>query len=239
MTNDVPAMQPEVTSINQSSPSAGTDAPQWYIDEKTPGVGSRPEWLPSKYQRLSDVEKARSELEKKLGAHTGAPEKYDIASLELDESDPTVQALVDVGKKHGINQEAFNEMLGRLVSVQETERQIELEQAVAKLGKDGERQLTEFKNWKENYLKPEEREQVTNWVKTPEDLQVFNKMMAHTHMSAVPTHHTMNMANNFESVKDLKHEMKQNIEKYRNDATYRKDWSNRMAYAVARNPNER
>ncbi len=225
------------TSLDQPVSSPTADAPQWFIDEKTPGAGMRPEWMPAKYQRLSDVEKARAELEKKLGGFTGAPESYDVASLELDDKDPTIQALMDVGKKYNMNQDAFAEMVGRLSSVQETQEQMHIEDQVKQLGPDGQRQLTEFKNWTKDYLKAEEQEVVTQWVKTADDLKAFNRIMAHTHMSQVPTTATMNMANNFEGVQDLRAELTKNIAKFNSDKAYAKDWSNRMSRAVTRNPN--
>lgn len=230
-------MTDENSSVADSQSNGNTtEAPQWFIDEKTAGVGARPEWMPAKYQRLSDVEKARSELEKKLGSFTGAPDKYDIAGLELDENSHTLQQLSEVAKEMNMSQEGFAKLLGRFKSASEIEQQMEIEQQVKKLGPDAERQLTEFKNWTKDYLKPEEREVVADWVKTADDLKVFNRMMAHTHMTQVPTMNSMHIANNFESVKDLKAELTKNVDKFGKDASYRKDWSSRMARAVERNP---
>jgi transcriptional regulator with XRE-family HTH domain len=229
------ATQPANTSV-ESTPELPKNE-VWLIDDNLPGPGQRPAWMPAKYQKLADIEKARSELEKKLGSFTGAPDKYDIASLELDEGDPTVQALTEVAKDLNMSQEGFNKFLGRLTSVQETEKAIHLEEQVQKLGKDGERMLVEYKNWTKDYLKPEEVEVVKEWIKDPDDLKVFNRMMAHTHMSAVPTNTTMNMANSFEGVKSLKQELAKNIEKFKTDRNYASDWQSRMERAVARNPN--
>lgn len=230
-------MTEESTPENQSSNITQSESPAWYIDETTPGMGSRPSWLPEKYQRLSDVEKARGELEKKLGGFTGAPEKYDIGALEIDESDPTLNAIMEVGKKHNMNQEIFQEVVGRLMSMQETQDQMHIEDEVKKLGKDGERMLTEYKNWTRDYLKPEEQEIAKEWVKSAEDLQVFNRIMAHTHMSQVPTNENMNMANQFEGVKSLRNELAKNLDKFNNDKAYAKDWQARMGRAVRRDPN--
>lgn len=224
------------TATDAATTNPADNQPSWFIDEKTPGTGARPEWLPAKYQRLSDVEKARAELEKKLGGFTGAPENYDVTSLELDSNDPTIQALMDVGKKYNMNQDAFAELIGRLSSVQETQEQMHIEEQVKQLGPDGERQLIEFKNWTKDYLKPEEQEVVKDWVKTAEDLKAFNRIMAHTHMTQVPTTHTMHMANSFEGVQDLRAELTKNLKRFNEDKAYARDWSARMARAVTRNP---
>ena len=217
-----------------AAPAETSQEPAWYLDDNTPGSGPRPDWLPAKYKKVSDLGKSYAEAEKRLGGFTGAPEKYDIASLELDENDPTIQALADVGKKHNMNQEVFQEMVGRLVSIQETTEQMNIEAEVSKLGKDGERMLTEYKNWVKDYLPAAEREVVGNWIKTSDDLRAFNKMMAHTHMSQVPTHETMHMANKFEGVQELRAELVKNKAKFDTDATYRKDWQSRIARAVTR-----
>jgi hypothetical protein len=224
----------EIATPSDNSTTTETNEPTWYLDDNTPGTGARPDWLPAKYKKVSDVGRAYGELEKKLGGFTGAPESYDIASLELDANDPTVQALADVGKKHNMNQEAFQEMVGRLVSIQETTEQMNIDAEVQKLGKDGERMLTEYKNWVKDYLPAAEREVVGNWIKTADDLKAFNKMMAHTHLSQVPTHETMHMANKFEGVQDLRGELVKNKSRFDTDATYRKDWQSRMARAVMR-----
>lgn len=210
--------------------------PEWYLDDNTPGQGSRPEWMPTKYKRASDVGKAYSELEKKLGSFTGAPESYDLSGLELDSEQHTVKELTAVAKELNMSQEGLQKFLGRLTSAQETESAVHMEEQVKALGPDGERMLVEYKNWSKDYLKPEEREVVTEWVKTADDLKVFNRMMAHTHMSAVPTTATMNMANNFETVKELRAELVKNVERFDRDKNYQKDWSARMAKAHLRNP---
>jgi len=227
-------MTDETTSEGPTENKPEINEPAWYLDDNTPGQGARPDWLPTKYRKASDVGRAYSELEKRLGGFTGAPDKYDVASLEIDETDPTIQTLMEVGKKHNMNQEVFQDVVGRLMSVQEVQEQAHLDDQLKKMGKDGERMLTEYKNWTKDYLQPEEREVVTNWVKTAEDLQVFNTMMAHTHMSKVPTNHTMHVSNRFESMAELKSEMAKNLDKFRNDKNYQKDWSNRMKNAYER-----
>lgn len=230
------AAQPSHTQEKQEAIESAKPEPEkpWFIDEGVPGQGARPSWMPEKFEKLSDIEKARASLESRMGSFTGAPEKYDVAALELDEADPTVVALADVSKELGMSQDGFNKLIGRLTSIQETEKNINLEEQVSKMGKDGERMLTEFKNWTRDYMKPHEVEVVKEWVKTSDDLKVFNRMMAHTHMSQVPTMQSMQIANQFESVQALRAELTKNISKYENDKNYRADYSARLTRAVAR-----
>ena len=225
-------MDSSIAAAATTEPSA--TEPSWFIDDKTPGAGERPDWMPSKYKRASDVGKAYSELERKLGGFTGAPEKYDFSTLEIDEADPIVQMIAEVGKEKGMNQETVNTLLGRMISLEEAQKSMNIEQEVKKLGPDGERQLNEYKNWQKDYFKPEESEVVSSWIRTADDLKVFNRIMYYTNMSAVPTTQSMAMANNYETVDTLKTELIKNIERYDKDPAYRKEWSTRMHRAAQR-----
>jgi hypothetical protein len=211
-----------------------SNEPEWFLDDSTPGQGARPEWLPPKYKKASDVAKAYSELEKKLGAFSGAPENYDIASLELDENDFTLREISAVAKELNMSQEGFNKFVGRIMSAAETQEKMQLEEQLKKLGPDADRQLTQYKNSLKDHFKPEEQEIVSSWIKNADDLQAFNRIMAHTHMTNVPTMQSMHMANNFEGVKDLRAELIKNVQRFENDKAYREDFSKRMARAVAR-----
>lgn len=235
--NDIYAPQVSHTvqlNENPAKESPRPNTPQWYLDENTPGNGERPQWLPSQFNKASDVGKSYVELQKKLGGFTGAPDKYDLTSLELDESQHLVQEITAVAKELNMSQDGLNKFLGRLASAQEAEKDVHLDEQIKKLGPDGDRMLVEYKNWTKDYLKPEVREVVNEWIKTAEDLRAFNHLMAHTHMSAVPTSQTMNIANKFESVKELRNELTKNFARFQSDKTYQKDWSSRMARAVER-----
>lgn len=217
--------------------NAQENAPAWYLDESTPGAGERPEWLPKKYNKVSDLGRSYSELEKKLGSFTGAPDEYDLSSLEIDTEQFVVKQLTSVLKEQNMNQEGVQKVLGALMSATETENAMHLDEQMKALGKDGERELTAFKNYTRDHFKAEESEVVSQWIKTADDLKTFNRIMAHSTMSTVPTNHTMAMANNFETVTELKAELAKNIDRFDKDRSYQKDWSSRLEKAVARNPN--
>lgn len=208
--------------------------PNWYLDDNTPGQGERPDWMPAKYKKASDVGKAYSELEKKLGAFTGAPERYDLSTLEVDENDHIVKEMAAVALEMNMSQEGFQKFLGRFQTAAEASNEGFLEQQVSRLGKDGERELVQFKNALRDNFRPEEHEVVKEWVRTADDLKVFNRIMAHSKMSTVPTQQTMANANHFENVADLRKELTKNITRFDSDKTYQKDWSARMANAVER-----
>lgn len=226
------ALAAENTSIESAPPAAAQ--PAWHLDDNTPGQGNRPDWLPAKYNKASDVAKAYTELEKRLGGFTGAPESYDLSAIEVDDSAMIMQEMTAVAKELNMSQEGFNKFIGRLHSAVETESAMTIDSEVKKLGTDGERMLKEYQNWTKNYLKPEEAEVVKEWITNAESLQVFNRMMAHTHMASVPTSSTMGNANHFESVAALRAELTANVKRYDTDKAYQRDFSSRLARAVQR-----
>jgi hypothetical protein len=231
-TTQAPAQQP-TGSVESPQP---TNEPAWYIDDNTPGAGERPDWLPTNYKKVSDVAKSYSELEKKLGAFTGAPEEYNLGDLELDEDQLIVQEMKAVGKELNMSEAGLKKFLGRIASATETIENANLEDQIKKLGKDGERELKQFQNFTKDHLKPEEHEFVKGWVRTAEDLKMFNRLMANTTMSAVPTSQAMAMANSHETVAEVRKELMnpENLKKYETDRNYNSNYSKRLAQAVAR-----
>lgn len=241
MSEEAVQVQSTETPVEAAAPAAApapqppaSNEPEWWIDDNTPGVGKRPEWMKSNFKRLSDVEKSRAELEKMVGAFTGAPEEYDIKDLELDENDFLLQELKAFGKEANMNEKMFKNLLGRWQAASETEAERNINAEVKKLGADGERQLKEFEQWTKNYFKPEKAEIIKEMITSAERLSVFNEIMANTHMSAVPTSQSMALANKHESVAELRAELTKNIDKFDTDKTYASNWQKRMEYAVAR-----
>lgn len=230
----VTAMAPENTSVEAPPPHETKQEPEWYMDENTPGVGPRPPWLPPNYKRVSDVVKSNVELEKKLGGFKGAPEEYKLNDLEIDENELVVTEMKRVAKKYNMSEDALRDFIGTINTAADTQATMGLDEEIKKLGPDGERQLKEYENWTTNYMAPEEREIAKEMVQRAEHLQFFNKMMAGSNRTAVPTSHSMALANRHETVAELRKEMVENIKKYETDRAYNKNFSQRLAAAVAR-----
>jgi hypothetical protein len=228
------ASMPTGESKEAPPPHETKPEPDWFMDENTPGVGPRPPWLPPNYKRVSDVVKSNVELEKRLGGFKGAPEEYNLGELEIDEDQLVISEMKRAAKKHHMSEDALKDFIGVINTAAETQANMGIEEEVKKLGSDGERQLQEFQNWTENYFAPEEREVAKEMVQRAEHLQVFNKMMAGAYRMSVPTSTTMAMANQHETVAELRKEMVENIKKYETDKSYAKNFSTRLAQAVAR-----
>ncbi len=77
---------------------------------------SKPEWLPEKFKTGEDLAKSYGELEKKLGAHTGAPEEYKLEVPEgledysITQDDPFAKDFANVLKESGVNQDTYDKI---------------------------------------------------------------------------------------------------------------------------------
>lgn len=93
------------------------DAAPSLFDATEEAMGDRPEWLPEKFKTGEDLSKSYQALEKKLGAHSGAPENYEMtveAGLEdyaLDSENSLAKGFLDVMKENGVNQQTANALM--------------------------------------------------------------------------------------------------------------------------------
>lgn len=230
MTDDV-----EFTDNNEAKQASDSAEPEkWFWAENVPGNGPRPDFLPEKFQTVADAAKARADLEKRLGSFTGSPEQYNIEHLELDPEQHTLKSILDWGKKHNLNQSGLDELVGTLMSSQEAEESVSLEEAVTSMGEEGPRLMRQFKNFHDHHLQPEEQEVVKAWIKTPDELRVFNEIIKGIYAKRLPTDNSMFMGNNYETVDSIKKEMTENLERYKKDKVYREDLRNRIDWADKR-----
>lgn len=112
--------------------------------------------------------KAYTELEKRLGSFTGAPEAYELgynddlkALVEekglslLDADDPRIQTLFEYGKEMGMNQEGINKLieLDIMDRIAEKEAYDEFKAAeIQSLGRDGQQRIEAIAKWAEANL---------------------------------------------------------------------------------------
>jgi len=123
------------------------------------GAQDVPEWFKQdKYKTVEDQAKAYAELEKRMGAFTGAPEDdYQVPQVEgLDagvmEDNPMIAWFKESAREAGMNQAAFERFVsGYLVTEQEmvsNSRQREL----AALGDNAKSRLTDLADWGQGNL---------------------------------------------------------------------------------------
>jgi len=104
-----PVVEPPAAEGEASSPSLFDQAEEAAIE--------RPEWLPGKFKTGEDLSKSYQELEKKLGAHAGAPENYEMEVAEgledyaVDSENSLAKGFFDVMKENGVNQKTANALM--------------------------------------------------------------------------------------------------------------------------------
>lgn len=212
-----------------NSSQGESEAPdEWFWAEGVPGQGPRPDFLPEKFSSVADAAKARGQLEKKLGAFTGAPEEYDFEELGLDKEQHTLKELSALGKELNMSQDGFEKLVTKLMGAQDAESEVDMEAEVSKLGEEGERLMLQYKNFSDNHLMAEEKEQVKSWIKSAEDLKVFTAMVKGIYGKRLPTDNTMYMGNHGDSEAQVRSDIAKNLDRYRNDKVFQKDIRNRL-----------
>jgi len=140
-TQDAEPQQQEMQSVAEEQP---VEHPEWFKSEK--------------YKTIDDQAKAYTELEKKFGSFTGAPDEYEVALSEeltelgvsIDSDDPLVEKAVEFAKNSNMSQEGFKGMIELYAQSQLAEHQaMEDHKAneMAALGKDADRRIDGIIQW--------------------------------------------------------------------------------------------
>jgi len=152
----------------------------WYYDDNIKGDGARPEWLKDKYKTAAEQAKAYVEVEKKLGAFKGAPDKYDLTltdypELKFSEEDPMLKGFIEGAKKNGVSQEYVSELLN--VYAQAITAGIPDPTAeIAKLGPNANQDLQILGQWASANFTPEEFEVFKCMTTTADSIRFFDKV---------------------------------------------------------------
>lgn len=168
--------QTETTTTTETTTSAADTVAEMAGGETTTTTTERPEHVPEKFwdaekgeARVEDVFKSYSELEKRFGSFTGAPEDDYVVGIsdelkekgvEINAEDPVLQEAMKIGKEMGLSQEGFNKFIeiqamGELA--RHTAEQEAITTDIASLGDDADRRLNNLGQWASKNL--------------PEDLQ--------------------------------------------------------------------
>jgi len=124
----------------------------WNLNDTTPGTGEKPAWFKSeKYKNVAEQAKAYPELEKQLGAFTGAPKdgKYELklpegVVVKLDH--PIMTNFKDWAIKNNVSNEKFNDLLGQL-AVYEASQVVPMTTVLKQLGPDANSRIGNVVNW--------------------------------------------------------------------------------------------
>ncbi len=171
-----PLSAPEVKDVHKIQPlQPPEDVPEWFMQEGVEGTGNKPEHLLEKFKTVDDQLKSYVELEKKLGAFTGAPEEYalnlgeEYSDVNLETDDPFLQEFAGVASDLNISQDGFDTLLNTYVefaskemkSFEESQDALQTEE-MSKLGADAEEQKKVLTQWIENQIPKEMQESILN-----------------------------------------------------------------------------
>jgi hypothetical protein len=117
-------------------------------------------------QAAFEQAKAYSELEKRLGGFTGAPEQYDIklpdelvdAGFEFDMEDPLMKGAFKLGKRQNMSNDALNEVMtlyAKTKMAEDAAQQQFLESQIKNMGHEGKQRIANLEAWAGKNLPPE------------------------------------------------------------------------------------
>jgi hypothetical protein len=201
--------------------------PSWWWDENTPGSGDRPDWLPEKFKSAKDAARSFAELEKRLGS---APEQYDWSKgagwLEPDYE--PFQEMAAFAKSKHVPQEVLDKML-ESVGTYLDEFNINYEEERSQLGDNAKERLEVLNNWAKANFTDETYQALTGNMRTASAVKAIeemrNKMINNN--TTIPTGNETTAPTY--SLEDVQLELKDNLQKYKDDPNYRKQIQSKLA----------
>jgi len=216
-----------------AAPVTVTPTGDWYYDKDIKGTGTPPEWLKGdKYKTIADQAKAYAEIEKKLGAFKGAPEKYDLTltnypEIKFSEEDPVLQNFIEGAKKNGMSQEYASELLN-IYAEALTMGIPDADAEMAKLGANAQQDLQILSQWANSAFTPDEMEVFKRMTTTAESVRLFDKIrQLSTRADVAPPGQP-------HQSRETKEQVLQALDdpRYQIDATFRAEVRKRLAMAT-------
>jgi|SRR5579872_1077980 len=205
------------------------EQPKWFIDEGIPGSGDRPSWLPDKFKTVADMAKSNAELEKRLGT---VPENYDFSKSKfLDPDYVPFQELQVAAKEKRVPLEFIDKMI-ESVDKYVDEFRIDSGEELKKLGDNARERVQILDNWAKANLSKESYEGLTESLNNADAIKALEelrgKMMSNT--AQVPNNNG-NVQGSSQSLEEVKMELVNNLQKYKDDPKYRDDIRKRLEIA--------
>lgn len=143
--------QPAEAAAESTTETPAADG--WFYADEVAGEGDRPEWFKDKYKSVADQAQAYSELEKKFGGFTGAPEDdYELTvpegiEGEFDMEDPRIGWFTQVAKEANMSQDTFSNLLHGWVQHEVDNMQGSRETEIQALGSNAQARLKDLGDW--------------------------------------------------------------------------------------------
>ena len=199
-----------------------TQEPAWWLDDNTPGVGERPEWLPTQFKKASDVAKSYAELQKRFGE---APSEYSWEAGKgwVEPDYEPFQELAQYAKSKRVPQDVMDKMLSSVGKYLD-EFGVDYEAEKAALGEDADQRLDVLNNWAKSNLSENAFFALTSNLRTADAVMALeelrSKMLGQNTM--IPGNQ-QSQSDGALTLDDLQSELTNNIQKYKTDPRYRRE----------------
>lgn len=207
------------------------EGPTWQLDDETQIEGERPEWLPEKYKTAADLAKAYKALQDKLGQ---APSEYEVKSQNLDAEFEPLQDALKLAKSKAVPQEVISAMTEAIDKYLD-EFKIDYQAEREKLGADYKEQIDIINNWAKESLSKPSYEALFNSLRTAEAFKAMQEIrgIIMNNETSVPNGNQGSLASQSTSA-DIQAEITANMDKYRDDISYRKELKIKLENALKR-----
>jgi hypothetical protein len=206
----------------QDAGTQQTQEPAWWLDDNTPGVGERPDWLPAQFKKASDVAKSYAELQKRFGE---APSEYSWEAGKgwVEPDYEPFQELAQYAKSKRVPQDVMDKMLSSVGKYLD-EFGVDYEAEKAALGDDADQRLDVLNNWAKSNLSENAFFALTSNLRTADSVMALeelrSKMLGQNTM--IPGNQ-QSQSDGVLTLDDLQAELTNNIQKYKSDPRYRRE----------------
>lgn len=173
------------TLLDAAAPQLGEG--EYFLTEGVKGSGDLPEWYKAdKYKSVADQAKAYTDLEKKFGGFTGAPEEGYQAPEGIEADDETFKVLSEFASESNMNQDTFNKAWELLTASETASEEINQADQIARLGDNAAERIKTVETFMKNKLDPETYEEVRFLVKDADSIQLVEAMIKATAPEKLP-----------------------------------------------------
>lgn len=174
-----PSQQP--AAQEQQAPTA-----KYFWKDGMVGEGDPPEWYKGdKYKSVADQAKAYTDLEKRFGGFSGAPEAYEMPE-EIDTEDTFVKTLTELGKSSNMGQETFGKLLELGEQIMSTKDELDRESQLEALGPEANQRIANIDGFLRNNL-GERYDELKTVVKDAKSVELIESLIKATSPSKLPS----------------------------------------------------
>jgi len=205
----------------------------WFWDEGRPGEGDRPEWLKSKYSKVTDQAKAYIEAEKYIG-NGKAPESYDLSDYSdyFDLESEHIAELSANAKDSRLSEESLKKILEPIKKYHES-MMPNVDDEIKKLGDHANARINTVNTWASNNLSEKAMDTLGRVSVTADVFELFDEIrQLHATSSRVPSGSEAASEHKMISVIEVEGEIKANYARYKSDPKFRAEIQAKLQLAL-------